>query len=352
MMAVVSRPGVVVKNLRWLVLAAIGGGCTPTKLIKATVEYAQLSDSALGELASVPGMVEEICLERAELEYMTVRVQRSILPLESQTVPTTFAEFFATAETKIGLPGAPTITWKQHCGGYRLPDHAFEVGLQALAEYGIALRGFATEDASAAEHAAAIAGSVADATASLSTTAAPYKDALSGLGTPIGKIADAVKQKWKAKKLRGLIDEVHPHVHAALGTLVEFVTVVKSHQVQDLHDALDMLRETLEARRETTMFDESMLPVILWPKSTPYKIDLVTAMMIDIEISGRITQLERRLTTLVDLLKRLDEAHAELRTGWNKGEGVGQDTLKAIALLGKSIYDDIHAFRNPQRSPP
>ena len=309
------------------------GGCTPKKLLSATVSYTQLSDSAVGELATVPGMVSEICVLRAQLEYMTVRVAGG-------AAPTTFAEFFTKTESKIGLPGAPTITWKQHCGGYRLADEAFEAGLGSIAAYGGALRAFATEDEAALQHAVVISASVGTGTAALSATAAPYQDAITQLGTPVGQIADVVKQRWKAKKLRGLIDKVDPALQSATKTLVEFVTVVKTRQVRDLREALDILKDELEEIRETTS-----------PKGKMYKLDLVTAMMIDIEMSGRIVQMEQRLDALAELLPQLAMAHAELRKGWDAGEDLGMDTIKAIGALSKTVHANVRAFQVAARSP-
>jgi hypothetical protein len=313
--------------------AALLSACTPKKLLGATVSYAQLSDAAVGELSTVPGMVSEICVLRAQLEYMTIRVAGG-------AAPTTFAEFFATTESKIDLPGAPTITWKQHCGGYRLADEAFEAGLSSIAAYGGALRAFATEDEAALQHLVVISASVGTGTAALSTKAAPYRDAIAQLGTPVGQIADVVKQRWKAKKLGGLIDKVDPALQLATKTLVEFVTVVKTRQVRDLREALDILSDELEEIRETTS-----------PKGKTYKIDLVTAMTIDIEMSGRIVQMERRLDALVELLPQLATAHAELRKGWNAGEDLGTDTIKAIAGLSQTVYANIRAFQTAARGP-
>jgi len=315
----------------WVVAAWSLAACTPRKLIDATVSYAGLSDATFGELGTVPGLVTDLCVQRAQLEYMTVRVTGG-------KAPTTFAEFYAKAESVIGLPGAKTITWKQHCGGYRVADDAFEAGLGSIAAYGGALRDFATENATSQQGLEAIAASATTSAAALSATDAQYKDALGGLATPIGMIADAAKVKWKARKLRGLVDKTDPALQEAIRILGDFVGTVRSRQVRDLREALDVLRDDLEEIREAT-------------GSKPYKIDLVTAMMIDIQMTERITQMESRLTALVELLKQLGAAHTELRKGWDAGEDMGTDTLKTMRVLGKAIYDDIKAFRSAKGSP-
>jgi len=56
--------------LVWVVLAA----CTPTKLLKATADYATLTQVTASELHDAPGILTQLCRDRLEIEYVTERL--------------------------------------------------------------------------------------------------------------------------------------------------------------------------------------------------------------------------------------------------------------------------------------
>ncbi len=316
-------------------IAAVSS-CTPSRLIKATTDYGDISRAAAGELGAAPSLVAEICQQRAALEYITVRV------VAPQRVPDTFTQFYRTTPAPINLPGAPTVTWQQHCDAYRVADRAFELALSSVGEYGVALRALAAEDESYDTATTDLAANVAGGVAAISTTAAPYKAALTGIGAPLGLIADAVKEKWKAKQLRTLVVRTDKPLHEVLSKLGDYVRIVRRRQLVDLREALATLHEELERVREAQA-----------PGQQPpaLKVDLVSGMMIDIELTDRMARLDRKLRSMSEVLDSLAKAHTELKDGWNRGEEHGLATIKAIGKLGKAIYADVDAFRNPEVTP-
>lgn len=324
-----------------IALVCGASACTPKKLVKATANYATMTSAAAAELGAAPGIVADLCLQRAQLEYLAVR------PLPVPHPASSFADFYKVTPVPINLPGAATITWKQHCDGYRLADAAFAKALAAIAAYGDALGGFAGEDYDPGEDLEKIASGAAEGVAAISETAQPYKDALAGVGAPLGFVADVAIKRWKAKHLGRLVGKTDPAIQSVIAQLDEFLRIVRSRQLHDVREALHTLLEELDNIREATSPADPAGRVMV------HKVDRITASLVDIEISGRIAQADRKLRALSEVLHGLAAAHGELRTGWTRGEDdAGAATLKRIGELVKAVSEDIQAFRDPAMEAP
>ena len=303
--------------------AVLLAGCAPTKLLKATTEFSTMTESATINLGAAPGLVASICRLRAEIEFLTKRV-------EPGQQLTTFDAFFATTTYPIGLPGAPVITWRQQCLAYHVADDTFSKAVLSISDYGAALGGFASETIAPGSDMKSSVKAASDGLVQISSAAAPYKTALEGIGAPLSDLADAVATRWKAKELKKLVDETDKPLQDVLGKLEAFVKVLHDAQMRDLREALSTLLAEMAIR-----------------DLGGQKIDLMSGSMLDISITNQLAQFDRQIAALEDILQKLADAHAKLKAGWDAGEDVGLDTIKAVGTLARDVYTDVKAFEHP-----
>jgi hypothetical protein len=283
-----------------VVLTATLLSCTPTKLLKATTAYSTLSTSVTASLATAPGLVTGACRLRAKIEYLTTRVEPTVHPHDA-----TFDEFYI-------------ASWKAQCDAYRAADDAFAKVVHSIGAYGSALGAFASQDLTS--DVKDVAKSAADDAARASAVAGTYKTALEGIGTPLDDIVGAIANKWRAKELRKLVDRTDAPLQVVIGKLEVFVAVLRTEQVQDLREAL----ANLEAEWRTH--------------------DPAIVAMVDVVAADEITDLDGKLVALSDALHKLADAHGKLKKGWDKGEGVGLDTIKEVGHLADDVDVDLRAF--------
>ncbi len=301
--------------------------CAPTKLLTATTDWSAMATSSTADLDAAPALVTEMCRLRAELEFLTKRV-------EPGNASTTFEAFYADQAFPIALPGAPTMTWKQQCQGYRLVDDTFVHAVASIHGYALALGGFASESLSSTDDLKSIVKSTSDGAARLSGTLVPYKSALEGVGAPLSDVANAVASRWKAHELRDLVDKTDAPLQQAIRSLEAFIQAVRDNQLRDLEEAAPILLLEMSIR-----------------DANGQKLDLLSGAMLDVAITDRVAQFKHQLDAVDDLLHKLAAAHARLRRGWDEGEDLGLDTVKAIGVFAKDAYDDVKKFQTPGRAP-
>jgi hypothetical protein len=295
-------------------------GCAPTKLLQATAEFSRMTESAAADLSAAPGLVTSMCRLRAQIEFLTKR-------MEPGQQLTTFEAFYSTTTFPINLPGAPTITWKQQCLAYHVADDVFAKAVLSIGEYGAALGGFGSESVAPGSDLQSTVKAASDGLAQISAAAKPFKTALEGIGAPLADIADAIATEWKARELKQLVDRTDSPLHEVVRKLDAFVTVLRDEQMRDLREALQTLLDEVKLR------DAWQLP----------------GSMLDVTLGDQLAQYDRRLAALSDLLHKLAAAHAQLKAGWDGGEDIGLDTVKAVGTLARDVYGDVKAFENPAK---
>lgn len=295
-------------------------------LIKATANYATLSGSTLGEVGNAPTIVRDLCQQRIEMEY----VLRRQLPNAVLDFDEFIAKPFATNE-----PYRPTTTWKQLCDGYAPVDDAFAKAIASLGAYGASLGEIAGNGYAPSVNIATLAGDAGTDATKLGPDAARYKDAVTGLGRPLGALANAITTRWVAGNLVVIVDRADPPVQALVKQLVAFVTIVRTEHLAETRAVYKDLREELDLMREQ-------------------KPDLVSGVMIaalDVEMARRFAQTDAKLKSLTDLLVQLGNAHAALKKGWAKGDHTARATLKELSGIAKAAYADVKLFQNPPVTP-
>jgi hypothetical protein len=204
--------------------------------------------------------------------------------------------------------------------GYALAEKTFDITLHAVAAYGLALAAVANDDD------ASLRDDLASTTKSLTATIASASgsqqvQALGAVGTPIGFIADAVRNNWKAKRLGKLIAAAHPKLVQVLDMLANYTTVIKTSQLDATWASYDTVRANMS------------------------KVDPTLVAIFDVLLRGEIERSNRRLDALTRVLTNIREAHVALAEGWKAGEGSSASTRKRIADLAGLIAEDVRGFR-------
>ena len=291
--------------------------CTPTKLLKATADYATLTQITASELHDAPGVLTQLCRDRLEIEYMTER----LIPGE---VAGSLQDFVDQPFTSAS--GNISLSWKLRCASLRRAEDAFDRGLSAIEKYGRALGAFAGRDLTPEADIRSLASATAADATTLSEDAKPYHAAIDGLGAPLADLAHALEGKWKRHALAPLIVRTDQPLRTAIHQLDEFIRVVRKRQLVDARVALHELVTVLD--RKDVMMN-------------------VFVSRLDIEMTDHFDQLDAKLRAMTAALDSLAAAHAKLADGWNKGEDAGLATLVAIATSARDIYADMKAFQNP-----
>ena len=222
-----------------MAVAALLAGCPPTNLLKATIAYGTASDDVTSELADTANLMTSICHERAEIEYLSSQ-------FEQLGQPTSFAAFYEHQTHE--LPDLGTLaTWKDQCTAYRALDQRFSKLVHVVGAYGTALAAFAADDADAGTPLGAVIKSIGTDVATALPAAAPYKAELSGAGDPIGRVATALQQRWKAKHLGALVTTLAPDVDTILSALAGYIEAVRTREIGDARGALGDLMEQLHS---------------------------------------------------------------------------------------------------------
>lgn len=345
---------------RLLVVSALvsGSGCTPTKLLKATLAYSVVTQGVATQLRDAPGLVTELCRERLELEYL---MQRLTPGQEVKVLHEWIDQPYATAS------GLGQITWRQRCAGLSRAEDAFQRGLAALEQYGAALGEFAGHDVAPDADIKTLADAAASDAGSLSEDAKPYHDAIAGLSSGLSKLAAELEGDWKGKKLRDLVPRTNKSVHDTISDLQQFIKVVRTRHLRDVRESLKLVVEGIDQVRRLNA-EGLNLPAAASPKEfepafklvlssigqtralNDVALDLLTA-RIDVDVTRRLDDIDARLTGMSQALESLADAHAKLADGWERGEQDGIATLKSIATLAGDAYHELSAFKNATKGP-
>lgn len=297
------------------IVALTLSGCAPTKLLKATVDYATVTDTVAATLRDAPGLLTQLCRDRLEIEYLTLRA------IPGQQPPP--------LESWIDVPHATAagnfqITWRQRCAALSRAEDGFGLGLQGIRDYARALATFAAHEIAPDSGMANLASAAGDDAVKLSADATPYHDAIAGLGGGLSKLAKQLVGNWQGKKIGSLVERADPSFRQTLGGLEAFIVVVRNRHLVDARRALAELVEALDTRRTDG--------------------DLAIGRF-DIAMTDHLDHIDRQLLATLHALETLADAHAQLVAGWDKGESFGLETLEAIASLAGEAYHDVSAFR-------
>ena len=266
---------------------ALGGCAGNNPFLQSTSAFAKVTDGSVGALAGAPRLGREVCRLDADYALMRLRLEN----LDDGWGARSWSGAYEAPRAELGGK-----SWRDHCERMAAADDAFAAALTALKKYAGGLHALAEKGTYEGGDLTSLGRSATGLASSAGDLPQKTQQAVASLGGAITGLGNALVAAYTAGRIRQLVTEADPHLHALLSA-VERLLAAEQEQHGIAREKLGHVLDLLDARMKQHPSD---------PAQAIAFFDFSRRAL------GDLARLKERLDHCTDLVAHLVSAHAKL----------------------------------------